>query len=436
MLLQDEPLPGAGEVREEVRTGAALRRRARRTAARSGCGGGSGRAGAAPWRPRSEYSCAASAQGASRWAGPVPPPDRVLPQRRAGAVRGGRRCAACRVVVGVPVVAPRGDDEGPAAVLDHANEKSTSLCSCSARRPSSTFEQCESGAGRQVAQGRPHLVLAQPARSSGRWVVESGWLCSPAVQTNRCTSRSAAAAVAIRPPAPKVSSSGWAATTRTWSKPSSPPDGTRSHSGRSAHALAGVPGPSWLNGLTMTGPALRARLCPARRRRAPRGAGARRRAGRRRGWRARPRRPAERVRGRGRRRGWSSSTASATTCRTRRASSAPTLPFGTAAVDLVCGLQQHGSGGVQRASTVPRWAQPIWSGSRSAACRRSRRAMPTAPPYQTAATPMPPQAKPSRSEVPARSADQCRVGRPVGRRRAADARSGRGRPRSPAEPGR
>ncbi len=39
------------------------------------------------------------------------------------------------------------------------------------------------------------------------------------------------------------------------------------------------------------------------------------------------------------------------------------------------------------------------------ACRRSRRAMPTAPPYQIAATPMPPQAKPSRSQVPARSAD-------------------------------
>ena len=78
-----------------------------------------------------------SAHGASAGLGPVPPPDRVFPQRRAGAMSRRRCRASDRLVVRVPVVAPRRDEQRPSSITEtQGTRRSTTSRSCSATRPS------------------------------------------------------------------------------------------------------------------------------------------------------------------------------------------------------------------------------------------------------------------------------------------------------------
>ena len=170
-LLQDEALPVAGEVLEEMGSEQGLV--AGRVGQRLGLAAVVGQGATAPpgggigqvQLPQVVPRCLAGPS-------PVPPPDRVLPQRRAGAVRSGRCRAAGCIVVGMPVVTPRRDEEGPAAVLDQANEKlDQALLVLASRCPSWTLSRVMPAPGAsspRAAAPRPRAASQGP-RVGGWW---------------------------------------------------------------------------------------------------------------------------------------------------------------------------------------------------------------------------------------------------------------------------
>ena len=273
----------------------------------------------------------------------------------------------------------------------------TSSSSWAATSPSGRSRHVTRAPGASSAVARRSSSRRTAASRSGGCVGECGCDASPAVAVTTSTCRPVAAAVCSRPPAPSVSSSGWAPTTITRRTAGRSTGGALARDG--VHDAAGVPGRSWRKSGPVTS------STPGRR-----GAGGRGRPGRARratgAGRARGRPPGVRAsssvaRGPGpspcavRRR--TSSQAVATTSRTRRAACQPAGPESSPASSAAAACSSAARAPWSRVSTAPRCISATWSGSRDADAAASRLATPTAPPNHTAATPMAPHAKPGRS---------------------------------------
>ena len=185
--------------------------------------------------------------------------------------------------------------------------RSMHASSAAATSPSATSQWWSPIPGPSRSSASRHSTRRSCASRSGGCVGERGWLASPAVSATTSTRvPRVRLAVASSPPAPSVSSSGWAATTTTRST-ERPCRSTRTgrHGAREtcpSQAAAGVPPASWrkAGGLVTTGGPGRRRGPRERRGPARRGAGGGRAAGRPPGLRGRARPPAARARGRGR----------------------------------------------------------------------------------------------------------------------------------------
>ena len=136
---------------------------------------------------------------------------RSAPVRRA-AVAAARPAASWS---GCPSRSPRGHDERLPAVAHELDQpRASTRSSWPSTSPSESSTRCTTSTPSAVAAARPSRDRIC-ASSAGVRVGESGWLCSPSVAHTMTTSRPEATAVFVRPPAPRDSSSGCAASTTT-----------------------------------------------------------------------------------------------------------------------------------------------------------------------------------------------------------------------------
>ncbi len=281
-----------------------------------------------------------------------------------------------------------------------ATSAATSASSRAASEPSARprhHTRIPGRAGRRPASSSPRR---RSARAAGSWVGEAGWEPSPAV-AETTSDLPARNGPPVRPGRRRPGSR-----RRGGRRPR--PAGRRR---RQVDLRQGVLGQRAVPG--------RRRACPPRRggRRSPRGLRGIRAAGRR-GRPGRARRATGARRARGRRRGvrgprrWPAGrdrarappgSAPPRPSRPRPGAPAgrtgpPSTPSSRPASMAAAASTSAQRAACSRASTAPRCMRATWSGSRPPVAAASiRRATPTAPPYQTAATPRPPQAKPGRS---------------------------------------
>ena len=166
-------------------------------------------------------------------------------------VRGRCRRPSHGLVVGVTVSPVWRDDDGVASVTEQCDDRGSD--------PVEVLIDLPMGTSRLVTRdsSTPRALAAASssrrrlrARAAGVCVGEAGCEPSPAVATTKLVGMPWAVAVPINPPAPRVSSSGCAATTTTRATPERSNVGSPAASAHSVHSAAGVPASSCVKDLT------------------------------------------------------------------------------------------------------------------------------------------------------------------------------------------